>query len=118
MHKALIALIITVFVLSSAIGNLCSDVHAGSVCSPAAISACDDNADTPSDNAPADPDHDDHSDGGHCDDCCGCSCNRSAVNNLISLKYSPLVVSLSCIEPVSQFPEVFLPKFVPPESLS
>jgi hypothetical protein len=116
MNRAVIAILVIVSLIASVVGGLCSDVHPDAHCSPAG-SECSKISKTPG-SVPCNPDHDGHSDDGHCDDCCGCSCNRSVVSAVVDLHYSPLVTTLSGNEPLSVFPEVFIPKFVPPESLA
>ncbi|MBT0665571.1 hypothetical protein KI809_14780 [Geobacter pelophilus] len=118
MNRAVIAILVIVSLIASVVGGLCSDVHPDAHCSLEAGSSCAKISKAPCSSTPCNPDHDGHSDDGHCDDCCGCSCNRSVVSTVVYLHYSPLVTTLSGNEPSSVFPEVFIPKFVPPESLA
>jgi hypothetical protein len=118
MHKATTALFIIITFLVSLTGGACADVHAESHGLPVTGSVCESGTHAASQSSPCAPDHDSHPDDGHCDDCCGCTCFRSTVADGIVVNYSPTVSTLSRVEPFLVFPDVFLPKFVPPERLS
>ena len=58
-----------------------------------------------------------HSAGDHCDSSCNCPCHAPIAVQPIRAEYAPLVSPLVFIEPFTAFPEVYLPKFIPPQNL-
>jgi hypothetical protein len=50
-----------------------------------------------------------------CDGDCGCPCQAPLSFPMVSVSYSPLLVSLQHAEPVRFIPEVYLSKFIPPQ---
>jgi hypothetical protein len=59
-----------------------------------------------------------HTDDDGCDCCVNCACHAPLTIRPFQLSYSPLVQDLDPAEPFSHLPEVYLPKFIPPQILS
>ncbi len=104
-------LIVTILVAS----GLCSclDSHAAQQ-SPAAAVAADCGG---AGHCPACP-GDDHSDTDHDAGSCFCACHLPLIAPKIEICYNPIVTSLFPLEKFSAIPEVFLPKFIPPQNLA
>ena len=56
-----------------------------------------------------------HEDCDGCDTCVNCSCHAPLTMQPFQLRYAPLIITLSSADPFAHLPEVFLPKFVPPQ---
>jgi hypothetical protein len=59
-----------------------------------------------------------HQDYDGCDNCINCSCHALLRAHALVLNYAPVIASLHFSAPFQFLPEVFLPKFVPPQILS
>jgi hypothetical protein len=55
----------------------------------------------------------DHSDG--CDDCVNCACHAPLTVQQFQLAYSPVLLILDKPSPFQFLPEVYIPKFIPPQ---
>jgi len=55
---------------------------------------------------------------GCCDICINCACHASLVLQEFQLGYSPIILDLSAYDPFKHHPEVYLPKFIPPQNLA
>jgi hypothetical protein len=59
-----------------------------------------------------------HSDGDHCQSCLSCPCHAPLAGDLLQFRYSPSFSLLSFVEHHTAPPDVYLPKFVPPQNLA
>ncbi len=59
-----------------------------------------------------------HSDENHCAASCYCQCHLPLFPEAVVINHSPEVTLLSLSDPVRFLPEVYLPKFVPPQNLA
>lgn len=77
--------------------------------------ACDNEpaGDHHSPSSPTNQDHD-HSD---CDSCISCVCQGLISHRLPQLVYNPLILQLATLDRFKHLPEVYLPKFIPPQNL-
>ena len=62
-------------------------------------------------------DHD-HADIEHCTSCLHCACNAPLAAQNTLLSYAPSVSLLNPIDRLNHLPEVYLPKFIPPQNLA
>jgi hypothetical protein len=53
-----------------------------------------------------------------CDICVNCACHASLALQQFQLGYLPIILGLSSYDQFRQHPEVFLPKFIPPQNLA
>jgi len=51
-----------------------------------------------------------------CDDCCGCACHLSLITEHFHFSYNPVMSDLQVSDPFQYLPEVYLPKFIPPQN--
>jgi hypothetical protein len=51
----------------------------------------------------------------HCDSSCYCACHAPLPGQTLRTAYSQLITFLVFAEPFKAVPEVFLPKFIPPQ---
>ena len=56
-----------------------------------------------------------HQDNDGCDSCVNCACHASLTIQPIQLGYNPVISNLQIFEPFRFLPEVYLPKFIPPQ---
>lgn len=61
--------------------------------------------------APLEP----HKDYDGCDSCINCACHAPLTVQPIQLGYNPITLNLNKSEPFKHLPEVYLPKFIPPQ---
>jgi hypothetical protein len=66
--------------------------------------------------SPCCPVDDDHSDVDHCASCLHCACNALLADQETVLSYAPSVSMLNPIDRFNHLPEVYLPKFIPPQN--
>lgn len=64
------------------------------------------------------PHHEQHQDADGCNTCVNCTCHAPFTVQPFQLSYAPLVQDLNPAEPFRHLPEVYLPKFIPPQILS
>ena len=64
---------------------------------------------------PCDP-GEQHEDCDGCDSCINCSCHAPLTVQPFQLRYTPLIITLSSTDPFKHLPEVFIPKFIPPQN--
>lgn len=55
-------------------------------------------------------------DSDECDDCYNCACHAPSTIQFFRLNYNPVIRNLSSSDPFKHLPEVFLPKFIPPQN--
>lgn len=67
--------------------------------------------------APCCPDDRHGSESPACDDCVNCLCHVTVAPQLFRLNYLPLISQLSSFNAFRLMPEVYLPKFIPPQNL-
>jgi hypothetical protein len=86
---------------------------------PVAIGGCGESAfaehgdAAPAHNCPCTPEQHQESDG--CDSCAHCTCHAPLTVQTFRLTYAPLVLALQVNDPFAHMPEVYLPKFIPPQ---
>lgn len=56
-----------------------------------------------------------HKDYDGCDTCINCVCHASLTVEPFQLSYNPIMLNLSKSDPFKHLPEVYLPKFIPPQ---
>lgn len=66
---------------------------------------------------PCCPDDHHDSESPACDDCANCLCHVTVAPQLFRLNYLPVVSDLSSFTAFKLMPEVYLPKFIPPQNL-
>ena len=59
-----------------------------------------------------------HGGGDHCQGCLSCPCHAPLAGDMLQLHYSPSLRILSFVEYYTAPPDVFFPKFVPPQNLA
>jgi hypothetical protein len=57
-----------------------------------------------------------HRDYDGCDTCINCACHAPLSSQPLRLCYNPLVSALALSDPYNSLPEVYLPKFIPPQN--
>ena len=72
---------------------------------------------TAGDHCPNCPDQGD-SDSGHCDSSCSCSCHPPVIGQPVQVRLDQIVMDIVFFEPFSALPEVYLPKFTPPQNVA
>lgn len=73
---------------------------------------------TAGDHCPNCPDQGDHSESGHCDSCCSCSCHPPVIGQPVRIRLDQVVIDLVFLELFTALPEVYLPKFIPPQNVA
>lgn len=111
--KKITALFLLVAILAVSTLCLCRDVQAAGGLAPAACAVA---VDAASDHCPDCP-GDSHPDTDPCASCCDCPCQPTLTEPTLKFGHSPLVSDLVSSERFTPFPEVYLPKFVPPQNL-
>ncbi len=107
-----IALVLLLVMVSIALGGVVchgADLHAPHGAKAAAIDLLGD--------APCCPDAG-HGDSDHCQGCLSCPCHAPLAGDTLQLHYSPSFHILSFVEHHTAPPDVYLPKFVPPQNLA
>jgi hypothetical protein len=56
-----------------------------------------------------------HQDADGCDSCLNCACHAPLASQLFRLGYTPIIVRQSRSETFTYLPEVYLPRFIPPQ---
>jgi hypothetical protein len=59
-----------------------------------------------------------HKDYDGCDTCINCACHAMLAVPQLVLNYNPIILDLRFSDPYQYLPEVFLPKFIPPQILA
>ena len=96
--------------------GVCSTAHAlESQLSSLQVSAVTDAA--ASFGVPCCPDDHHDSESPACDDCVNCLCHVTVAPQLFRLNYLPVFSDISCFAAFRSLPEVYLPKFIPPQNL-
>lgn len=113
LHKFVTLLLLAVVIAASVVG-LCREAHAVEECwgsHGAETSACSlAGADDHCPSCPAD----EHT-GGGCASSCYCSCHLPVTSQFGFSVHTPHVSTLVPLDSFFRFPEVYLPKFVPPQ---
>ncbi len=107
-----IALILLLVMVSIALGGVAcfgADSHAPNGVKASAVDSHGD--------APCCPDSG-HSDGDHCQSCLSCPCHAPLAGDMLQFNHSPSFRLLSFFEHHTAPPDVYLPKFVPPQNLA
>lgn len=55
-------------------------------------------------------------DSDECDDCYNCACHAPSTIQIFRLNYNPVIRNLGSSDSFKHLPEVFLPKFIPPQN--
>jgi hypothetical protein len=108
--KKLTSLLLVVIILVASTLCLCRETHATGQPETAAVS-CDADADP---SCPACPDKG-GSDADHDAASCFCPCHLPLIVQPVRICPAPLMSRLFFFEPLTVFPEVYLPKFIPPQ---
>jgi len=58
-----------------------------------------------------------HNDYDGCDTCDDCGCHAPLTTSPFRLSYNPIISDQTSIDPFKHLPEVYLPKFIPPQNL-
>jgi hypothetical protein len=112
--KKLASLFLIVTILAASGLCSCLDSHAAEQSSPAPVAA---RCDAPADHCPACPDGD-HSGSDQCPSSCYCSCHLPLTMQTVQVQHSPVITELVFFESFIAIPEVYLPKFIPPQNLA
>ena len=112
--KQLASLVLIVTILAASGLCSCLDSHAAEQSSAASVAA---GCDAPADHCPACPDGD-HSSPDHCPSSCYCSCHVPLTVQAVRIQHSPVITDLVFFESFTAIPEVYLPKFIPPQNLA
>lgn len=115
-HIKLIARLILMVVLTVSVNCVANNAHAmdcnlSTTCENElyqGISAVD--------HCPCSP-NEQHKDAGRCDTCINCICHAPMTIKPFLLSYNPSILDMHTSEPFTLFPEVYLPKFIPPQNL-
>jgi len=59
--------------------------------------------------------HDDYDD---CESCLNCACHAQLTIHPFQLSYNPSIIDFGTSEEFKHLPEVYLPKFIPPQNLA
>ena len=111
--KKFTSLVLILTVLAASGLCSCLDSHAAEQSLAASVTAeC-----AAADHCPACP-ADDHSDADHCASSCYCSCHLPLTVQAIRIVHSPVITELIFPESFTVMPEVYLPKFIPPQNLA
>jgi len=111
--KKFISLLVIATILAASLFCSCLDSHAAEQSRPeAAGTAC-----AADDHCPACP-ADDHPDADHCASSCFCSCHLPLTVLAIRIEHSQVITDLVFLESFTAMPEVYLPKFIPPQNLA
>lgn len=114
--KKFISSLLIVMIVMATSFCLCTETHAAKR-SVHGQGACDALAGATADHCPSCPDSD-HTGADHCDSSCYCSCHLPVTVQPVLIRFSPVVTSLIVSEPFNTLPEVYLPKFIPPQNLA
>ncbi|GFE59395.1 hypothetical protein [Geobacter sp. AOG1] len=113
LHKFVTLLLLAV-VIAASVAGLCRETHATERCwgHDAGKSSC--SLVGADDHCPSCPagENSGHSD---CDSSCYCSCNLPLTSSFGFSVHAPHVSSLVPLDSFFRFPEVYLPKFIPPQ---
>jgi hypothetical protein len=112
--KKFASLVLIVVILAASCLCSCLDSHATdqSLTASAANAGC-----AAQGNNPACPDAD-HTDADHDASSCFCSCHLPLLALPLRLHHAPVTGKLSPLETFTAIPEVYLPKFTPPQNLA
>ncbi|GAW66570.1 hypothetical protein GPEL0_01r1996 [Geoanaerobacter pelophilus] len=109
------------FILASVFLVLCNGVCSTAHALESQISTLQDSAGTDvaaSVGSPCCPDDHHDSDSPACDDCVNCLCHVTVAPQLFRLNYLPVFSDLSTFTSFRLIPEVYMPKFIPPQNLA
>ena len=112
------SILVILTILGASLSGACRGAHAaehtrdlpGAHSCPVKDGACDDSS-------PASP-CGEHSDGDHCAAACYCACHLPVTIQPLRLHHAPVMSRLVAGEPFTFLPEVYLPKFIPPQNLA
>lgn len=115
-HIKLITRLILMAVLTVSVNCLAGNAHAmdcnlSTACNNA---LCEDIFAV--DHCPCSPDEQ-HKDTGGCDTCINCICHAPMTIKPLLISYKPSMLDIHTSNPFMFFPEVYLPKFIPPQNL-
>ena len=106
--------LLIVAVLTVAFNGVCQTAHAMQDCVSKTVSASQPEV-SAVDGCPCCPvEHDDFD---ACGDCVNCVCHASVIIQQFTLSYAPVTSDIASSEPFKSLPEVYLPKFIPPQNL-
>lgn len=114
LYRKITALLMVMVIVTMAVAGFCRSAHASEPPGDAPYGHCAGHFDEMEQQCPDCPD-DSHSGPDQCDSSCNCSCHASLAAQPIQLRYSPQIATLVAIEPIKSLPDVYLPKFVPPQ---
>lgn len=117
MHSAFLKKLMSLFlvVMIFTASGLCSCLDSNAAQQSAAASVateCGGSA-----HCPACP-GDDTPDSDHCASSCYCSCHLPLTVQTVQIEHSPVITELFFFESFTSIPEVYLPKFIPPQNLA
>ncbi|HLO25790.1 MAG TPA: hypothetical protein VK187_06735 [Geobacteraceae bacterium] len=110
--KKFASLFLIVTILAASGLCSCLDSHAAQPSAASAATGCDG-----ANHCPESP-CDDHSDADHDDASCFCSCHLPLLILPMDIRPSQIAGKLAFFERFTAVPEVFLPKFIPPQNLA
>ena len=111
--KKLASFFLIVTILAASGLCSCLDSHAAGQSSAASVATeCG-----AADQCPACPD-DSHSEADHDAASCFCSCHLPLTMQAVQIQHSPVITDLVFFESFTAIPEVYLPKFIPPQNLA
>uniref|UniRef100_C6DYP2 DUF2946 domain-containing protein n=1 Tax=Geobacter sp. (strain M21) TaxID=443144 RepID=C6DYP2_GEOSM len=107
------------FILASVLLLLCNGVCSTAHALESLVSNSQDTAASTADRvgAPCCPDNHHDSESPACDDCVNCLCHVTVAPQLFRLNYLPVFSDISSFAAFRLLPEVYLPKFIPPQNL-
>ncbi|HEY5974895.1 MAG TPA: hypothetical protein VIU41_09145 [Geobacteraceae bacterium] len=112
------SLLLIVVMLAFSVTGACASAHAieGQLMAADDHACCAAGISAPQD-CPSCPLDDEHGADG-CSNCFNCLCHASLLSRPFQLAYQPFILLASCGEPFTALPEVYLPKFIPPQNLA
>jgi len=108
------SLFLIVMILAASSFCLCGEAHAqehawgGESVETSAV------ATAAADHCPGCPDGG-HSESDHDSSSCYCSCHLPLTEQLVRIQHDPVIAKLISFEPLTSLPEVYLPRFIPPQ---
>ena len=117
LNLKLLSWIVLAVILTALTHGVCESAHASQGQSASATEQNSGHEISVSANSPCCP-LEQHSDSDICDTCINCICHVSLAIQRFQFCYTPVIVDLKTSDPFRLMPEVYLPKFIPPQNLA
>ncbi len=116
LHK-FVTLLLLAIVISASVVGLCRETHAAQQCWGHDEEKADCSLAGVGDQCPSCP-AGEHTDDGDCASSCYCSCHLPVMSQFGFSVRTPHVSTLVPLDSFFRFPEVYFPKFIPPQNLA